>query len=105
MEHPKVQTIVTFEPAQDSDKAWLIKGYYSWVFYRETNSPLYESQQVNGMFADPLMTGPMPLHQNFSMIHQLNVSMRDQPLSQVAQQMYDPSNFFDDVSHDENRNP
>ncbi len=28
----------------------------------------------------------------------------DQPLSQVVLKMYDPSNVFDDVSHDENRN-
>ena len=31
--------------------------------------------------------------------------LRDQPLSQVAPKMYDPSNVFDDASHDENRNP
>ena len=32
--------------------------------------------------------------------------LRDQPLSQVVPKMYDPSNVFDDASHDhENRNP
>ena len=33
MKHPKVPTIVTSEPAQDSDEAWLIKGYEPWVYY------------------------------------------------------------------------
>ncbi len=45
MKHQKVQTIVTSYPAQDSDKTWLIKGYDSWEFYRETNLPLSESQK------------------------------------------------------------
>jgi hypothetical protein len=62
MKHPKVLTIVTSKPEQDSDKAWLIKGYNSREFYRETNLPLYETQQVHdGMFADPQMTGPLAI--------------------------------------------
>ncbi len=58
MKQPKVPTIVTSEPAHISYKAWFIKGYYSWEFYLETNLPLHESQQVDGMFADTPMTGP-----------------------------------------------
>ncbi len=60
MKHPKVPTIKTSEesePAEDFDKAWSIKGYKSWNFSRETNYPLYESQQVDGMFSDLPMTG------------------------------------------------
>ncbi len=99
MKHPKVPTIVISEPAQDSDKAWLIKGYDSWEFYRETDSPLLESQQVNGMFADPPMTGSLAIASkllNDSPAKRLNGSssykLQDQPLSQVVPRIYYPSN-------------
>ncbi len=59
--HQKVPTIVTSYPAHNSDKTWLIKGYDTWEFYRDANLPLYEFQQVNGMFADPQMTGPLAI--------------------------------------------
>ncbi len=57
MKHPNVPTIKTSEPAQDSNKAWLINGYNPWVYYQGVNLPFLESQQVDGMFADPQMTG------------------------------------------------
>jgi hypothetical protein len=57
MKHPKVLTVGTSNPVNKSDKAWLIKGYEPWVYYRSVNSPFFESQQVDGMFADPPMTG------------------------------------------------
>jgi hypothetical protein len=42
MKHPNVPTIETSEPANDSDKAWLKKGYEPWVYYRSVNLPLLE---------------------------------------------------------------
>ncbi len=111
MKHPKVATIGISNPADKSDKAWVIKGYKPWVHYQSVNLPLFESQ-VDGMFTDSQMTGSSAIASN-----PLNVSpvkrfdesslheLRDQPLSQVALKMDDPSNVFDDVSHDENRNP
>ena len=32
-------------------------------------------------------------------------TLRDEPLPQAVTKLYDPSNAFDDVSHDESRNP
>jgi hypothetical protein len=58
MKHPNVPTIEISEPAKDSDKAWLKKGYEPWAYYRSVNLPLFESQQVDGIFADQPMTGP-----------------------------------------------
>ncbi len=46
-------------PCIKSDQAWFIKGYDSWKFNLDINLPLYESKQVDGMFADPPMTGPL----------------------------------------------
>jgi hypothetical protein len=85
--HPKVATIGISNPADKSDKAWVIKGYELWVYYRSVNLPLFESQ-VDGMFADSPMTGSSasaskPL--NDSPAKRFNESssyeLRDQPLS------------------------
>jgi hypothetical protein len=64
------------------------------------------------MFADSPMTGSLAIASqplNDSSAKRFNelpsYELRDQPLSQVVPKMYDPSNVFDDVSHDENRNP
>ncbi len=74
--------------------------------------PLYESQQVDVIFVDPPMTAPPAIASrllNDSPAKRINEStsykLRDQPLSQVAPNMYNPSNVSDDVSHDEDRNP
>ncbi len=111
MKHPKVTTIGTSNPAHKSNKAWVIKGYEPWVHYQIVNLPLLESQ-VDGMFADSPMTGSSAIASkplNDSPAKRFNESssykLRDQLLSQVAPKVYDPSNVFDDVSHDENRNP
>ena len=100
-----------FNPADKSDKAMMIKGYEPWVYYRSVNLPLFESH-VDGMFSDQPMTGSSAIASqplSDSPAKRFNESssykLRDQPLSQVAPKMYDPSNVFDDVSHDENRNP
>jgi hypothetical protein len=99
MKHLKVPTIITPEPAHNSDTAWLIKGYDPWEFYRETNSPLYESQRVDGMFAEQQMTGPQAIASkllNDSPANCFNESawykLRDEPHSQVVPKMYDASN-------------
>jgi hypothetical protein len=104
MKHQKVQTIITPEPAHNSDKEWLIKVFDTWEFYRENNPPLHESQQVDGMFADPPMTGPPAIASKLlddSPAKLFNEStlykLRDQPLLQVVPKMYDSS--------DENRKP
>ena len=46
MKHPKVATIRTSNPADKSDKAWVIKGYEPWVHYRSVNLPLFESMSM-----------------------------------------------------------
>ncbi len=56
MKHPTVEPIRIQNPANKSDKAWILKGYEPWEHYRSVNLPLFESQ-VDGMFADSPMTG------------------------------------------------
>ncbi len=81
-------------PAHKSDKAWLIKGYEPWVYYRSVNLPPLESQQFDGMFADPLMTGSSAIASkllNDSSAKRFNelssYKLRDQLLSQIAPKM------------------
>ena len=111
MKHPTVESVGIQNPVDKSDKAWIIKGYKPWEHYRSVNLPLFESQ-VDGMFADCLMTGSSAIASqplNDSSAKRFNelpsYELRDQPLSQVVPKMYDPSNVFDDASYDENRNP
>jgi hypothetical protein len=76
------------------------------------NLPRLESQQVDGMFADQQMTGSSAIASkllNDSPAKRFNESssykLCNQLLLQVAQKMYYPSNVFDNVSNDVNRNP
>ena len=90
----------------------VLKGYDSWDFYQGVNRSLYESQIANGLNADQRMID-LGLDAsdllNDSPANRFNESeshkRRDEPLPQVVPKLYDPSNFLDDVSHEENRYP
>ena len=88
MKHPTVESVGIQNPVDKSDKAWIIKGYEPWEHYRSVNLPLFESQ-VDGMFADCLMTGSSAIASqplNDSSAKRFNelpsYELRDQPLSQ-----------------------
>ena len=81
-------------------------------FFSIVNQPLFESEKVEGCNADQLLidlgldTSDLL---NDSPANRFNESesqkLRDEPLSQAVTKLQDPSNVFDDDSHDENRNP
>ena len=86
--------------------------YDSWDFFQEVNRPLFESETANDCTANQLMID-LGLDASDLLIdspaNRFNESesqkLHDEPLPQVIPKLYDPSNVFDDVSNDENRNP
>ena len=46
MKHQQLLKIGNSNPAIQSDKAMILKGYYSWDFYQGVNQPLYESEKA-----------------------------------------------------------
>ena len=84
----------------------------SWDFYQEVNRPLFESEIANDCTANQLMID-LGLDASDLLIaspaNRFNESesqkLSDEPLPQAVTKLYDPSNVFDDVSHDKNRNP
>ena len=100
--------------AEQSDKAMIlpVKGYDSWEFFQAVNWPLYESEIVKDCHANQQMID-LCLDAsdllNDSPANRFNESesqkLRDEPLQQAVTKLYDPSNVFDGVSNDENRNP
>ena len=98
--------------ARQSDKARKQRMYDSWEFFQAVNWPLYESEIVKDCHANQQMID-LCLDAsdllNDSPANRFNESesqkLRDEPLPQAVTKLYDPSNVFDGVSNDENRNP
>ncbi len=75
MKHPNVQTIETYEHAKDSDKSWSIKGFEPWVYYQILICHVWNPNKLMECLQTNRWLAHQPLHQNFSMIRLLNVSM------------------------------
>ena len=99
LKHQQLLEIRTSSPADQLDKAMLLKRYDSRDFYQDVNMPLYESQLVNGLNADQQMID-LGLDAsdllNDSPANRFSESEsqkhRDEPLPQVVPKLYDPSN-------------
>ena len=55
MKHQHLLETGNSPPAEQSDKAMILKGYDSWEFYQGVNQPLHESELVERLNADQRM--------------------------------------------------